>query len=196
MRTAWSLLMLAILLAHRGGAAAPGTDPDWPCAQPLVETVSAAMLWRGPPLDAEIDWQSDPAAATLAGAILPREVATADGLAAIAAYLGQHRQARQAAILRAAAGLLQENNLARAKLLAQIKNLAVRQRGLADIVAALNHERALPDRFDDAELLERWNFSRRSFYEMQQTLRYVCEIPAQLDRRLGQYLDALAAGLR
>lgn len=183
---------LAALPSFAGGP--PPGDPDWPCQQPLVESISAAMLWDGPELDKQADWRSDRQAAALVDFIAPREVPPAEGLSAIGRYLKEHQRDRRTAVIHAAAGLLQENNLTRAKLDDQIKTLARRQRMLADQVSHLVGEQAAKP--NDLELTERWGFTRRTYLEGQQTLRYACDIPAQLDQRLGDYLKALKAGLR
>ena len=47
-----------------------------------------------------------------------------------------------------------------------------------------------------AELIDRSTFAQRTYYEAQRTMRYACEIPAELDQRLGLYARALQAGLR
>ncbi len=46
-----------------------------------------------------------------------------------------------------------------------------------------------------AELTDRWNYTSRAYNEVQQTMRYACEVPAQLDARLGAYARALQAAL-
>lgn len=184
------------LLPRMAAAAPPSTDPDWPCQQPLVPIVSAEMVWSGPPLEGIGDWHSDDAAVALVTAISPREVPIDDGKAAIARFLRAHRPKRMLTIEHAVAGLVEESNNTRTRVIAQIKVLADRQRSLADIVSQLTAERDKAGKDADADLVERWTFTERTYYEMQRTMRYACEVPAELDQRLGLYAKALQAGLR
>lgn len=184
------------LLPRMIAAAPPSADPDWPCQQPLVPSVSLGMVWDGPPLDMVGDWRSEPAVAALVAAISPREISVDDGKAAIARFLRAPHPNRARSIKRAVAGLLEENNTARTRVIAQIKMLAERQRGLADTVSQLTTEWDKAGKDSDADLVERWTFTERTYYEMQRTMRYACEVPAQLDQRLGIYAKALQAGLR
>jgi hypothetical protein len=102
----------------------------------------------------------------------------------------------------AVAGLLEETNRARNDLIGRIKQFARRQRDIADIVARITAElRALPPDAQGeaadrrAELEQRRSFTSRAFQEAQQTVRFACEAPVQLEARLGAYIRALQDGL-
>lgn len=182
-------------------AAAPRiADPDWPCIQPLVPELTAGMLWSGAPIEG--DWQAEPKVAELVARIAPRRVPAAAGEAAIAEFrtgLGPEARKRLSAL--AFAGLLAESNSQRKDVIARIKDLAERQRKVADLVADLT---AQMDnlRLDPAgaeaeaekakELNERWTFVSRTHTEVQRTMRYICEIPVRIDSRLGAYARALS----
>ncbi len=185
------------LLAKAAVAAPPGAgaDPDWPCEQPLVPSVSAEMIWDGPPLADAADWRSESAVAALVGAISPRDVPVEDGTAAIGRFLRTVQSQRTRSIKRAVAGLLEENNAARTRVITYLKSLAERQRGLADKVAELAAERDKAGKDASPDLLAQWTLTQRTYYEMQRTMRYACEVPAQLDQRLGLYARTLQAGL-
>jgi hypothetical protein len=187
--------ILAVCLMVRSAAAAPPpADPDWPCQQPFVPSISAEMVWGGPPLDDAGNWRTDRTASALVAAIAPHEVSVEDGKAAIARFLRGHPPART--IKRAVVGLLDENNSARTRVQDHIKMLAERQRGLADVISRLTAERDKAGKDADPELVDRWTFAERTYNEVQRTMRYACEMPAELDQRLGLYAKALEAGLR
>jgi anti-sigma-K factor RskA len=102
------------------------------------------------------------------------------------------------------AGLLDETNRQRSEVIQRIKALAERQRNLANLVARLTTELdqtpapanpASPDAAPRADLAQRLTFSSRAYNELQRTMRYACDVPGQLDARLGAYARALAAGL-
>ncbi|PKU24145.1 hypothetical protein [Telmatospirillum siberiense] len=193
------VIVFAALLglpSGRAAAAPPSSDPDWPCEQALVPSVSAEMVWSGPPLDGIGDWRSDPTAAPLVAAISPREVPLAEGLAAIGRFLRARPPNRTRAIKRAVAGLLEENATARTRVIEHIKMLAERQRTFAGLVSEMANEREKAGQGASAELTDRWTLTQRTYYEAQRTLRYACEIPAELDQRLGAYVRALQEGIR
>jgi hypothetical protein len=184
------------LLPRTVAAAPSAADPDWPCPQPLVPTISAELVWSGPPINDAGEWRSEPAVAALVATLTPREISIDDGKAAISRFLRTRHANRTRSIKRAVAGLLDEANNARSRVIAQIKMLAERQRGLANIVSQLTAERDKAGKDASADLTERWTFTERTYYEMQRTMRYACEIPAELDQRLGAYVNTLQAGLR
>jgi len=190
------------LVASGAAAAAAGPDPDWPCQQPLVTQVSAAMIWTGPPIDNIGDWRNEPAVAALVERIAPRNVSTKDGQAAIEAFLHDLRGDRKHLITLAFAGLLDETNDQRSEVIDRIRDFAERQRNLSDLVNKLSvqmgelppAEQTNPSP-EHKDLVDRWTFTTQAYTQMQQTMRYACEIPGQIDSRLGTYARALAAGL-
>jgi uncharacterized protein YukE len=204
MRLPLALAALAALLPLATAAAPYRPNPDWPCQQPLVPTVTAAMIWQGPPLDANGDWHDDAAVAALVARVAPRHVAIADGTAAIADYVkGLDGAERPRRIGLAFAGLLDESNRERAQVIDGIKELAARQRNLAELIAKLTSELdATPATATGEaaakrdELYQRWSFNTQTYNSVEQTMRYACEIPGKLDARLGAYARALEAGLR
>jgi hypothetical protein len=194
--------LLACLLPPAAGAAPRGADPAWPCQQPLVPALSAGAIWTGPSLDGIGDWHDAPAAAALVARIVPRSVSAADGTAAIADFAAHLEGDRARLIALAFAGLLEESNRQRGEVIDRLKSLAERQRNLADLIARLGAELdATPASAEGeaaaqrTELSERLNFTTRAYTELQRTMRYACDVPVQIDARLGAYARALQAGL-
>jgi hypothetical protein len=194
--------LLVCLLASAAAAAPRSGDPTWPCQQPLVAALSAGAMWSGPSLDGIGDWHEAPAAAALVARIAPRAVPAADGTAAIADFTAHIEGDRTRLIALAFAGLLDESNRQRGEVIERIKSLAERQRSLADLIARLGAELdAMPATAEGAasaprtELNERLTFTTRAYTELQRTMRYACDVPVQIDARLGVYARALQAGL-
>lgn len=194
---------LACLLPVAAGAAPRNSDPDWPCQQALVPQIAAAMIWAGPSIDGIGDWHQQPEVAALVDRAAPRTVSREQGEAAIDDFTKGLSGDRNHLITLAFAGLLDETNRERGEVIERIKELAQRQRSLADIIARLTAqldsapapkpgETPSPER---TELDERWTFTQRSYTSLQQTMRYACEVPGQLDARLGAYARALQAAL-
>jgi hypothetical protein len=173
-------------------------DPDWPCQQRLVATLTAAAYWSGPALEGLGDWRADPAIADLVRRLAPRRVSTQEGLSVIAVFLrtvSNDRPHRLALVFR---GLLEETDRERAGLIEELKEIGRRQHELADLVARLTTElNAIPpDAGGEAaakriDLQQRHDFTARNFEEIQRTIRYACETPVELDARLGAWARAL-----
>jgi len=191
---------LAAALALAVAAGPPGADPDWPCAQRFVPRVAAAALWPGPPLPENGDWRAEPEVAALVGRVSPRSVPEEAGVAAVEAFAAPLDPAARRRLLPLAfAGLLEETNRQRDGLIEQIRRFARRQRELAEGVRHLESElRAMPAGAGEGtreELEQRHAFAAKSFTDADRTVRFVCEAPVRLERRLGAYARALAAAL-
>jgi hypothetical protein len=173
-------------------------DPDWPCQQRLVPELSAAAYWNGPRLEELGDWHADPQIADLVQRLAPRRVSTQEGLSEIAAFAQGLSEDRARRLALAFQGLLEETNHERAALIEQLKQIGRRQRELAGLVDRLGAELDAipPDAAGDAaakrvDLQQRHDFTARNFEEIQRTIRYACEMPVELDARLGAWARAL-----
>lgn len=147
------------------------------------------------------DWRADPKVAELVRQLEPRQVSTAQGLAAIAAFAHGLADDRQRRLALAFVGLLDESNRERTGLLDELKEIGRRQRELADLVARVGTQlNAIPpDATGEAaarrvDLQQRHDFTARNFEEIQHTVRYACETPVQLEARLGAWARALQKG--
>jgi hypothetical protein len=192
-------LGLAIVGAVNANSAPPrAEDPDWPCQQRLVQKLTAAAYWNGPPLESLGDWRVDPEVADLVRRLAPRRISIQEGLSEIAAFVrtvSNDRPRRLALVFR---GLLEETDRERAGLIEELKEIGRRQRELADLVARLATElnSIPPDARGEAaakriDLQQRHDFTVRNFEEIQRTIRYACETPVELDARLGAWARAL-----
>jgi hypothetical protein len=192
-------LGLAIVGAVNANSAPPrAEDPDWPCQQRLVQKLTAAAYWNGPPLESLGDWRVDPEVADLVRRLAPRRISIQVGLSEIAAFVrtvSNDRPRRLALVFR---GLLEETDRERAGLIEELKEIGRRQRELADLVARLATElnSIPPDARGEAaakriDLQQRHDFTVRNFEEIQRTIRYACETPVELDARLGAWARAL-----
>ena len=197
------LLLAGLLAAISAQAAPPGTDPDWPCRQRLVPELTAATFWNGTPLPDKADWQSNAKIAAEVAATAPRDVAVDDAVASLTKFAGTVKPAaRKTQLPLLFVGLVDETNQQRNEIVARIKELAQRQRGVGDTVAKITSElAAIPDtaQGDDAkrrdEIVQRRDFVIRTFQETERTMRYACEVPVELEGRLGSFAKALEAKL-
>jgi hypothetical protein len=194
-----AILALAFAGIVQAWSAAPrGEDPDWPCQQRLVPSLTAAAYWNAPLPESLGDWQADPEIAAFVRRLAPRRVSADDGLSQIEGFaraLSGNRPLRLALIFR---GLLEETDSERATLIQQLKEIGRRQRELAERVAEFAAElNAIPPDAAGAsaakrvDLQQRRDFTARNFEEIQHTIGYACELPVELDARLGAWARAL-----
>jgi len=199
------VLVLATGLAlGSAAAAAPATDPDWPCRQRLVPELTAATFWNGPPLPADLDWHKDSKIAAEATALAARDLPIDDGIARLGHFADALKPAERKQHLPALfIGIVAETNRQRAEIIDSIKDLARRQRSLGDVVAKVTAElNAIPvdAQGDEAkrrqEVFDRRGFVIRSFEETERTMRYACEVPVELEGRIGSFARVLASPLQ
>ncbi len=195
------VFVLTLALAANAVAAPPAADPDWPCQQRLVPHLSPATYWTGPAPPAGVDWHADPKLSALIEAISPRDVPTEDGTAKLTAFAQSLPAAERAkSVSLAFTALVEQTNEERDAVIARLKSLGARQRSLATRIesdeAALQ---AIPaDASGDqaaerAGITERHDLLVRSYHDIGETIRYACQVPSDLDARLGAYARALQA---
>jgi len=193
---------LAFLLSVSAGAALaqPKIDPDWPCVQRKVETLSPGQFWTGPDIASAGDWGSDNDAAVLAQKIASRrtDLSQVDPLLdAFAAKFGSDKDAKDKALTRVYAGAFEVLNGERTKIMNGIARYAQGQRRMAERIRdeadkvsqikdapSKGDETELPK--DQTELETKFAWDRRIFQERSQSLTYVCEVPQLLEQRLGE----------
>ena len=188
-------LLTVLVMAGMAHAAPPVKDADWPCVQRLMPSLSAGTYWSGPA--AEADWRTDPAVASVVAQAAPRTVpqdtalATLDGF--VEALPTDGKPARLAELF---AGLVDETNRQRDSVIDRLHALTRRQREITalvgDVTRTLSHE---DDPAKREEMTGRRVFLIREFDEAQRTVRYACEVPVQLEARLGAFGRALDGAL-
>jgi hypothetical protein len=200
------LAVVFLAIGAVAAAAAPrrGDDPDWPCRQRLVPMLAAASFWTGPDLAGAGEWQAVPEVAALVAKVTPRRVSAEEGEAAITAFAtGIAAQEDRAKLLTLAfAGILDETNRERSDIIHRILDLGHRQHDLAEIASKAGEELGLipadatgEEAARRSDLEQRFAFVTRAFEGTQRTMRYACEVPVQLEARLGRYARALQAHL-
>jgi len=193
------LVLGALALANTAYAqkfGGPPQNPDWPCAQRLVETLEPGSYWNGPPIPAHTAWRDDADIFTLANDIVDRDTPEADALAKLNAYADALPQDKRATAFPFLFGaLVDQTNDQRSILIARIEQLGRRQRAMGDTIAALSTQIDADPATSPthADLIGKRDFDMRAFSETQHTMRYACEAPANMERRLGLFARALEA---
>ncbi len=192
--------LLAGLAALAVGAAGPPpADPDWPCVQRLVPTLTAGTIWAGS-VAAAGDWRADPQVAAVVAEAAPRGRPVSGAVARLDAYAATLPAAgRPAALGLVFTGLVDETNRQRAEVIERLRGIARRQRSLTEITDRVTAElRALPADAPAAvreEVVQRRTFLIREYEEIGRTIRYACEVPGALEARLGSFAQALQKDL-
>lgn len=203
-------LLLGLLLASAlapTARAASAEDPDWPCVQRLVPSLSASAVWSGPVPPLDESWRQVPEVAALVGNITPSGVPEANGLRAIQDFVAPlDAEARRKLLPLALSGTLTETNRARGQVIDRIRVFARRQRGLAETVQRLTEQLDATDPATPAdsaseaaarraELQQHVFFATKTFQDAERTVRYMCEVPVRMEARFGAYARALEAAL-
>jgi hypothetical protein len=187
-------MFLASFAAAQALAAGDPANPDWPCVQRKVPSISASMIWSGPEIrNEDRRWEEQSDIADLVRRISSRRLPLEEAFAAIdsfAATLGIDRTERLTLLF---TGLLQTVNAERSEIMQGIERYTRRQRELA---ARINAERAELDALRAREnpggqetakiqdLQKAFEWDTRVFRERQESLSYVCESPVLLEQRL------------
>lgn len=189
-------LPLLALLACAAGP--PSATQDWPCMQRLTPKLTPGTFWGGH--DATSDWRSDPKVAELVARVAPRSRPAAEGAADVRAFAATIPVEQRPAVLATVfAGLVDETNAQRDQVIDRLHSVARRQRELTGIASSITTQlRSLPEDAPAAERKEiasRRTFVIRDYDEVGRTIRYACEVPVQLEARLGTFAQALQGAL-
>ncbi|KFC64723.1 hypothetical protein FG93_05319 [Bosea sp. LC85] len=168
-------------------------QPEWPCVQRRVATLTAAQMWDGPDVAALTSWQDDAEMERLIKVLVSRANPMENATESLAQWArAQPESARDEKLKTLFAGVLKTINDDRAVVLAGIERFQHRQRQLAERIqgqgAALGglRARAALDEKAKAELTaaeDRYNWDTRFFAERQESLPLACEIPVQIEQR-------------
>ncbi|WP_159718474.1 hypothetical protein [Geminicoccus flavidas] len=184
--------LAAALLAPAPLLAAPQPEaPDWPCVQRLVPELSTAAVWQGPPIDQALDeWRTHPEVVELINEIAPRRVPVETAEATAVGFIAADPAERERRASLLFAGLFDTLNQERGEVIAGLERLTRRQREFVrSIEADAARLRALQkdpgaDPAAVKELTDRVTWQTRIFEERRRTIRYVCEVPVLIEKRL------------
>ena len=202
------LLVITLALCGIAGSALaqPRQDPDWPCVQRKVGTLSPGQFWTGPDVAAAGDWGSDNDAAVLAQKLASRRTDIAEVDPLLDAYVAKAGADRAKGLAHVYAGVFEVINGERDKVVGGIARYAQGQRRMAERIRdeadkisqvkdgpSVSDATELPK--DQSELETKFAWDRRIFQERGQSLTYVCEVPQLLEQRLGEIARRIQARL-
>ncbi len=163
---------------------------DWPCRQILVERISLAAVWSGPPIEG-VTWKSDPAVAALAGELSARRTELKDAERRIDEFAKAQGE-NKAKLVAVFAGLFETLNDDRSQVIAGLLRFGAKQRELAAKIRAesgrtqRNGNLPMPGQGEEAADAEaqQLQWDTRLFDERRQNLTFACESPVLIEQRL------------
>ncbi len=193
------LLIAGLVAGSRGAGAADPRYPDWPCTQAKVPEISIAAVWDGPPVDeARNGWQNDPAIESLVARLAARRIPLEEAQKNITDFVAAAgaEKIRKGVLL--FAGLFETLNHQRTEVMNGLERLQTRQKDLADRIRAdvaavrEQQDQPQPDEAKINDLNSRIEWSTRIFEDRRRSVKYACEVPTIIERRL----FALARAIR
>ena len=188
------LLVLVAVAAGAIASAANAADPrypDWPCVQAKVPEVSIAAVWEGPPIDTVGEtWKDDPKLRELVARLAARRTPLEDAQKAAEDFVAASGPDKAGRAKLLFAGLFQELNRQRTEVMDGIDRIAKKEKELADTIrtdrAALSEaqDSQNPDQQKIHDLTSRLEWGTRIYEDRRKTIRYVCDVPTVIERRL------------
>ncbi len=188
------LLLFAIVILCAGLRVTNAADPrypDWPCVQAKVPDLSIAAVWDGPSIEqAQTAWQDDPTIKNLVARLAARRITIEEARKNIEDFLAGAGAAKADKGVLLFSGLFETLNRQRSEVMNGLERLQRSQRELADRIkadAAVQHElqdKSPPDQAKLDELRTRIEWSTRIFDDRRKSVRYACEVPVIIERRL------------
>lgn len=180
--------ILTMALCQHAAAQPKPPDPDWPCQQLLVPTLSAGSYWDGPAVrTGDTSWRDDPKMTELVENVVNRDTPDSEAAADLTHYAASIPKSRRAAALTRLYGfIVDEANDERSQVIDRIDNLSRRQQALSKTIDDINRQiAALPATAPHEDLLGQRDFNIQTFQDAQHTVHYACEVPGMFDQRLG-----------
>lgn len=183
-------LVAATLLLAAGSAQAAGPTGLWPCIQPRVDTLASGQMWDGPPLDG-LAWRDDAGVADLVPVLVARRTPLEDATARIEAFAKDAGAEKDRRLTLLFAGVFDQINTLRARILAGIGRYAQHQIDLSKrikeeslTVAALKKAADTGEGKAKAEEAEKQLLWDTRIYDTRsQAVSAVCESPVILEQR-------------
>jgi hypothetical protein len=193
------LVVVAVEAALLSSLRADPRYPDWPCVQPKVPQLSVAAMWDGPSIaDVGDSWRNDPKIKDLVELAAARRTPMDEAQKAIADFLAEKPAEKQERAKELFAGIFATLNDERSEVMDGIERTARKEVDLSEkIKSDVTEMRELEDQpsADQTkikDLGDQIQWSTRIFEDRRKTIRYVCEVPTTLERRI----FALARAIR
>lgn len=182
---------LTLILTTSAFAAPRVIDPDWPCQQVKVASLSLASVWSGASVDLPTaKWQQNEPAAALVAIVTQRRLPLAQAVQRISDYSKTLGPDRRQNLLDVLSGTFDTLDNERSNVLNGLDRFGQRQKVLADNLRqageALRAAQAStpPDAAVIQSLTQDLLWKQQVFQARRDSLRYACDIPAIIEQRL------------
>ena len=189
----WRLVITALLAvaASAGhGFAADPRYPDWPCAQAKVPEISLAAVWAGPPLDDVQDkWKDDARISALVAKLAARRTPLEEAKSDIKDFLADSSDKVTSGML-LFSGLFDTLNAQRSSIMMGLERVTRKQREAAEKIRADTidlqglQSASPPDQSKIDDLSNQLLWETRIFEDRRRVVKYVCDVPTEIDQRL------------
>ena len=182
--------LLSLAASTQCGFAADPRYPDWPCAQAKVPEISLVAVWAGPSLDDVQDrWKDDARISALVAKLAARRTPLEEAKKDIKEFLaGSPAKVTSGKLL--FSGLFDILNAQRSSVMIGLERVTRKQREAAekirsDTIDLQGLESASPpDQSKIEELSNQLLWETRIFEDRRHVVKYVCEVPTEIDQRL------------
>jgi len=183
--------LLALFASTQFCFAADPRYPDWPCAQAKVPDISLPAVWAGPSLDdVQNKWKDDAKVSTLVARLAARRTPLEEAEKDVKEFLAGSASDKVTAGKLVFAGLFDTLNAQRASVMSGLERVTRKQREAAekirsDIIALQGMQsESPPNQQKIDELSNEVLWETRIFEDRQRVVKYVCEVPTEIDKRL------------
>jgi hypothetical protein len=180
-------------------------DPNWPCEQLLVPTLSAGSYWSGTPVPhGDTSWRDDPKLTTIVTTAVDRDTPDDEVKKDLVTYADAVPAAQRGkAVARLFGFIVDDANDERQHIIDRLDDLSQRQKNLSVEIDGISKQiDAIPENATGdaatqrAALMGQRDFNIRTFQETQHTVHYACEVPGTFDQRLGLIARTLEATVK
>jgi len=167
-------------------------DKDWPCIQVLIEELSWASIWTGPPLDEKtVKWKENEDLRLLATKIMSRKTKEKDGIIELKKFIKKNNSSKELTLLFHA--LFDTTNEIWKNRTLKLKNFGKKQRLTSEKIAEKlsklkilsNNPEVNKEEIARLEQEQLWDV--RKFEDRRMQSDYLCEQPRFYEKRLGVY---------
>jgi len=189
----WRIIMgalLAVAIWAQCGFAADPRYPDWPCVQAKVPELSVAAVWAGPSLDDVQDkWKDDARIGALVAKLAARRTTLEEAEKDIKEFLaGSSAKVASGKLL--FSGLFDTLNAQRSSVIMGLERVTRKQREAAEKIRSDTIDlqglqvASPPDQSKIDQLSNDLLWETRIFEDRRSVVKYVCEVPTEIDQRL------------
>jgi len=194
--------LVAMMAAQLG--AQETVDPDWPCIQVLVPTISSAVVWDGPSIEGlEAPWRDQVDVARLVGHITQRHVDADQAEKKIDAFAQSQTTTDRNAVLTAVfAGIWEILNEKRQYMIERIKEFTRQQDARANRIEnmlleleVISSDSSPASGAKIAKFRQDLVLEVRIFEDREKSIVYLCELPVKVEGKIGGLARTISAQL-